>query len=249
MSKVIASQARQSVQIRLPDRRIFEGPQGTPLLEFIQKAEEETQPAPHERAVAAMIDNRLRELTYVIPRDTDVRPVTLFDADGTRIYRRSLAFLLVAAAHACFPEARVFIDHALPQRAYFCHVEHRENFNSDELARLGEEMHKIVDGKYPITRTRMSLDEAKNYFSERNDHAKVRLLQFRSRDYLRIYTLRDFSDYFYGYMIPTTDYLRWFDLESTELGFLLRYPSEDAPNQIQPMEKKGMLSRDRKSVV
>jgi len=189
-----------------------------------------------------MIDNRLRELTYTIERDIDVRPVTLLDPDGTRIYRRSLAFMLVAAAHECFPEAHVFIDHALPQRAYFCHVEHRENFSPDELNRLREKMHEIVEGNYPITRTHMSLPEARHYFSERNDQEKLRLLQFRTRDYLRIYTLRDFSDYFYGYMVPTTDYLRWFDLESTDLGFLLRYPSEDTPGKIRPVERKGMLN-------
>ena len=242
MSNIIASQSRQSVQVRLPDGRIFEGPHGTPLLEFIHEAEEETQPALHERAIAAMSDNRLRELTYAVRRDMDVRPLTLLDADGTRIYRRSLAFLLVTAAQTCFPEARVFIDHALPQRAFFCHVENRANFTQEELARLREEMQNLVDGNYPIKRTRMSLDEARNYFAERSDQEKVRLLQFRSRDYLRIYTLRDFSDYFYGYMVPTTDYLRWFDLESTPEGFLLRYPSEDTPNQIQPVERTGMLN-------
>jgi uridine kinase len=163
------------------------------------------------------------------------------DADGMRIYRRSLSFLLIAAAHACFPEARVFIDHALPQRAYAYHVENGENFSHKQLQVIAQKMREFVEADLPIQHTEMSLEEARHYYEERNDAGKLRLLQYRSRDHLSIYTLQDFSDYFFGYLVPSTGYLKWFALESSATGFLLRYPDKKNPGAIQPLRKLGKL--------
>jgi uridine kinase len=243
MSLVFPSQTRETVQVKLlPNGQVYEAPYGTPLLAFFQRAEHDSQTPAEARAVAAMVDNRLRELTYPVVRDLEVRPITLYEMDGIRIYRRSLSFLLIAAVHACFPDAEVIIDHALPQRAFACHVENRPNFTAAELDQINRKMRELVNANLPITRTAMSLAEAQEYFAQRGDEEKVRLLQFRTRDYLRIYTLGDFSDYFFGYMVPTTGYLLWFDLEIAEIGFLLRYPDENKPNMIQPLQKLGKMS-------
>lgn len=241
MSPVFVGQPRSTVQVKFTDGRIFEGDLGLPLHAFAKKAEELDPQPPEKRIVAALINNRLRELTMPVTQDVVIRPILLCEPDGIRMYRRSLSFLLIAAAHRCFPEAKVFIDHALPQRAFFCHVERREDFSQAELDCLSQTMREMVAADLPIERKRMSLEEAREFFAARGDQEKVRLLQFRTRNYLRIYQLGEFSDYFFGYMVSSTGYLQWFDLEPAPTGFLLRYPTEDRPTRIQPMKKSGKL--------
>ncbi len=236
MPEVVKSQARHTAQVTLPDGRVYEGPRGMPLAVFFASAQAEDNTPLEGRAVAAMVGNRLRELTFPVRHDMAVRPIVMSDPDGVRIYRRSLVFLLVAAAKAALPQAQVFVEHSLPQQAYFCHVEGRAQLSPAELATLDATMRQMIEAATPIQRHRMSLEEAKDFFAQRGDEEKVRLLAFRTRDYLRVYQLGDFSDYFFGYMVPSTDYLRWFGLEHVEDGFLLRYPSRRTPGQITPWQ-------------
>ena len=231
---------RTTAQVTLADGRIFKAPINTPLEAFIQEAEAEKDVPRHLRAVAALVDNRLRELTLPVTRDIHVQPVSLGENDGALIYRRSLCFLLIAAAERCLPGIKVRIDHSLPQRAFFCHVEDRPNFTEEELATIKNCMQEMVAADLPIERKQVPLDDARQMFQNRGDLEKVRLLQFRNRNYLNLYILGDFADYFFGYMVPSTSYLEWFDLTLVEDGFLLRYPLDDAPDQLAPV---GVISK------
>src|SRR5512136_576800 len=89
------------VEVHLPDGSILAGPRGTPAVEFLQKIAP-SQPGP---IVAAIVNGDLRELTYPIKMESNLTPVTMVDADGARIYRRSLTFLLETAFVALFPQA------------------------------------------------------------------------------------------------------------------------------------------------
>ena len=126
------AQPRDTAQVWFDDGRVFEGPIGTPLEEFISAAGSDPQ-AP---TVAALINNELRELTYRVEGDIEVAPITMAESDGFRIYRRSLAFLLVTAVEELFPEATVYVDHSLTFGGYFCQVQHREPFSAEELAQI-----------------------------------------------------------------------------------------------------------------
>ena len=221
---------RETVQVWLNDGRIFEGPVGAPLEDFIRAAGSDPQ-AP---AVAALIDNELRELTYRVERDVEVTPITMAHSDGGRIYRRSLSFLLVTAAHELFPEATVYVDHSLTFGGYFCRVQGREPFSSAELAQIQARMREIVQADEPIRKERVPLSEVIELFQARGDEDKVRLLSRRRKDYLTLYQLRGFRDYFHGYMVPSTGYLTVFDLQPYPPGFVLRFPRSDPPMVLHP---------------
>ena len=133
---------RRTVQARLPDGRVFDAPPGTPVGDILESP---SPPARSRRAVAALVAGRLRELHTPLEKDADVTPITLADGDGTRIYRRSLALLLVTAAADLFPDASVFIEHSAPTLgAYFCRVRGRANFSRDELTRIEQRMRELV---------------------------------------------------------------------------------------------------------
>src|SRR5689334_16795320 len=82
---------RSSVEVHLPDGRVLSGPRGARVEEFLLAVEFDSQ------VVAAVVNGDLRELTYPIVMDAHVEPVTMSTADGARIYRRSLTFLLEMA--------------------------------------------------------------------------------------------------------------------------------------------------------
>jgi uridine kinase len=227
---------RATVQARLPDGRILEAPPGTMLNDFVAAAlpRAETGSVP---AVAAIVDGRLRELRTPLQRDADVTPVLVTDADGARIYRRSLAFLLVTAAAEVFPEADVLIEHSAPTvGGYFCSVRGRAPFSAEDLRQLDARMRAIVAADEPIEKSVLPISEATQLFYDRGELDKARLLAHRRRDTLVLYSLRGRRDYFQGYMVPSTGCLRGFGLEWFTAGFLLCFPHQARPLEVAHVE-------------
>jgi len=63
----------------------------------------------------------------------------------------------------------------------------------------------------------------------------VRLLKYRRKDYLTLYSLGDRMDYHHGYMVPSTGYLKWFELAESNGGFTLRFPRRHTPTSLEPI--------------
>ena len=229
---------RRTAQVRFPDGRTFEAPVGTPMEEYIQAA----FPDSPVLVIAALVNGDLRELTYPLQSDARVEPVFLSDSDGVRIYRRSLAFLLVTAVRELFPEAQIFVDHTLPFGGFFCQVLGREPFSEEELAQIEARVRDIVAEDTPITREPVPLDEAIELFKSRGEDEKVRLLTHRKKDYLSLYNLRGTRDYFHGYMVPSTAYLPHFALHVWPPGFVLQYPRRHRPSELLPIADYPQLT-------
>jgi len=227
---VVPAQPRATVQITLDDGRVFEGRVGTTLEEFFQTA----FPNPPAPIVGALVERRLRELTFPLMVDSQVEPVSMANSDGMRIYRRSLSFLLVVAVTELFPGTRLFVDHSFTFGGFFCQIEGRDPFTPEELVMLEQRMWEIVEQDEPITKRRIPLEEARAMFRALGHEDRLRLLKYRNKDYLTTYKLRAVTDYFYGYMVPSTDYLRWFKLKQYPPGFILRFPRRHWPTSLRP---------------
>ena len=228
---------RETAQARLPDGRIYEAPPGTPIGDILRVATEEEGTGPGAPAVAAIVSGRLRELQMPLAGDADVTPVTIGEPDGARIYRRSLALLLVTAAAEEFPEAEVFVQHSAPiMSGYFCTVRGRIPFTPEELRTLEGRLRQIVDADEPIFKATAAVPDAIQLFIERGETDKARLLAHRQKDTVTLYELRGRRDYCQGYMVPSTGYLRDFVLEWLPDGFLLRFPHQTTPFEVTPAE-------------
>jgi len=224
------SQTRPQVEIHLPDGRVLSGPRGTQVVNFLEVISGELN-AP---LIAAIVNGNLKELTYPINMEATVQPVILSDPDGARIYRRSLTFLLEMAFSDLFPGSVLTIDHSVSFGGYYCQVSGREALSTAELDALNDRMKELVKADLPFKRKEIPLAEAIQSFKERGYDDKVRLLSHRRKDYLTVYYLGDRMDYHHGYMVPSTGYLRYFDLYGTNGGFTLRFPRRHAPTTLQP---------------
>jgi len=235
---VQSAQHRQTAQARFPDGRIFEAPVGTSVERYIEVARDDNSVP----VIASLVNGELRELTYPLQSDARIDPVLLSDSDGVRIYRRSLSFLLVTAVRELFPEAQIFVDHTLPFGGFFCQVRGREPFDAEELAQIETRMREIVAQDIPITREFVPLDEAIQMFRARGEDEKVKLLTHRRKDYLSLHNLRGSRDYFHGYMVPSTGYLRYFALRLWPPGFVLQYPRRHWPTELRPVRDYPQLT-------
>jgi len=225
------------VTIHLPDGRTLAAPRGTRLKDFLRPVENDFG-AP---IMAAVVNEELRELTCPIEMEARVRPVTMAEADGARIYRRSLTFLLEVAFRELFPNASLTVDHSVPTGGYYCQVSGRAPLSPQELAALEAHMQKLVAADLPFEQQVLPLSEALHFFQTRGEQEKVRLLTYHPKEKLTLYRFRGHMDYHYGYMVPSSGYLRWFDLQPLGEGFVLRYPRRHRPTELLPLPQTSSL--------
>jgi len=221
----------------MADGTVMSGPRYTLVAEFMQVYQDPDKP----QIVGAIVNNELRELTFPISADARVSPINMSDSDGARIYRRSLTFLLEVAFLELFPDWSLTIDHSVSSGAYYCHVPEQEPFSKAYLDKLETRMRELVEADEPLVREKVDLEEAKRFFREHGQDDKLRLLNYRKGDDLVLYTLRDQRDYHHGYMVPSTGYLKWFDLRLVGSGFVLRFPRRHAPDRLSPMPSYPQL--------
>ncbi len=220
-----------TVEIHLPDKQVLSGPRGTTIGEFLREIYDEDK----SPIVGAIINDSLRELTYPVELEAEVIPVTMSDGDGARIYRRSVTFLLVTAFKELFPDAGLIVDHSVASGGFYCEVTNRGPLTQEELYNLDATMRDMVAQDLPFEKRLVPLQKAIEYFRRQNLTEKVRLLRYRTKDTLVLYTLKKHSDYHHGYMVPSTGYLKWFTLNSFGEGFVLQYPRRNSPKTLLPL--------------
>lgn len=225
------TQPNPNVEIHLPNGKTLSAPRGTTVGEFLAPVKDDFS-AP---IVAAVINNQIHELTYLIHIESNCTPVTMDTADGARIYRRSLVFLLEMVFAEIFPTNRLNIDHSVSSGGFFCDVVEREHFTQAEIDALENRMRVLIEEDHLFERREVPLQEAIEYFTRRGYEDKLRLFKYRRKEYLTLYSLNGQMDYMHGYMVPSTGYLKWFGLHPTDGGFILRFPRRHAPTQLEAL--------------
>jgi uridine kinase len=222
---------RTTIEIVLPDGRVYTGNRGSTLAELFKMLPEWDNPP----IMGAVVNGELKELTSTVEMDARVRLITMQDDDGARIYRRSITFLLEAAFEEIFPGSLMTLDHSVSAGGYYCQVSKGTPLSKSNLAVLEQRMRELVDADLPFERQLVPLDEVMNYFKMKGLEDKVRLLKYRQKEYLVLYRLDEHRDYHHGYMVPSTGYLKWFGLELMGEAFVLRFPRRGSPKEITPM--------------
>jgi len=241
MNKIVEAPVRETVQVRLPDGRAFDGPVGTTVEEFLLTAMPEAMTRDH--IVGVLSDGHLRELAQPLNADAHLVPLTTGNPDGARIYRRSLSFLMIAAAAEVFPNQVITVQHSMPFGGYYCEREDNGRVTKEELNHLRQRMRELVAADLPITRVVIPLNEALQIFRASGDMEKAELFAKRRKDYLTLYELNGVRDYFHGFMVPRTGYLNLFELHPYNDGFILQFPRRHDPARLQPFEDEPRLAR------
>src|SRR5574340_382309 len=199
--KIAVTTLRETVEILLPDGRVYSGPRNIPVGDFLRQLPEWSDP----QIVGAIINGELRELTYPVAMDAKVQPLSMSTPDGARIYRRSLTYLLVAAFESLFPNASLDVDHSVSSGGYYCTVRGVNPIDQKFLDQLSAKMKAMVDADLPIQKRIVPKTEAMEMFARKGYDDKVRLLKYRQKDTLVLYRVGDYQDYLHGYMVPRSE--------------------------------------------
>jgi uridine kinase len=239
MNEIIKTERRTTVQAHFAPDLTFEAPAGTTVEAFINFV----QPPANGGIVAALVNGKLRELSHELVQDADIVPVTNADSDGARIYRRSLTFLMIAAAAEVFSGRTIILHHSMPFGGYYCERDDEQPLTDEELNALETRMRQLVSEDLPIYQVRVPLVEALQLFRDNGDMEKAELFSRRRKDYLTLYELNGVRDYFHGFMVPRTSYLDLFALHHYSNGFIFQFPRRQWPDVLQPFEDEPRLAR------
>lgn len=222
---------RKEIEIELPDGRLIRGPRGSQIADLLGSIPEWDG----SKIVGAVVEGNLRELSFTLDRDAFIKPLNLSTSDGSKIYRRSLTFLLETAFEQLYEDSFIAIDHSVPNGGYFCKVLGRPPLSGDEIQGLQRKMDELVKKNLPILKEKVTLKTAIKYFKQKAYKDKLRLLKYRSKPYLILYQLGNHRDYHHGYMVPSTGYLEVFRLLKRGNGFILQYPRRNTPKVLFQM--------------
>ena len=192
--------------------------------------------------LGARVNNKLAELSYRIYKPKFVEFIDITNIDGYRMYQRSLSFVLMKAVRDILPQARLKIEHSISQ-GFYCEVEKPDDqrLTPEEVLTIAERMRQIINADIPFEREEIPTQQALEIFEENHLYEKVKLFKTRPILFTSVYKLDDQIDYFYGYLVPSTGYLKVFDLIPYYDGMLLRFPTQDNPEELGPIVEQPKL--------
>lgn len=186
-----------------------------------------------------VIDNKLRELSYSVNKDCEIKFLDTNNADGSRVYFRTMSFVFIIACKELFDNCRVTIEHSLSNGMY-CEVHKDTPLSEKDIEDIKEKMTEIINGNCEIEKITTTRDEAISLFESYNMIEKAELLKYKEYEDVKIYKCRGYIDHFYGYMLPFTGNIKTFDVKLYNKGVIVLGPSEEnknVPTQLTPQPK------------
>ncbi|MBF8983914.1 nucleoside kinase, partial [Lutibacter sp. B2] len=228
---------KNKIKISINNNEKIEINKGMTIAQIIQEVKGEKDAT----IVAAKVNNELRELTYEVEDACNIEFIDVTTADGSRIYQRSLSFVFIRAAMEIFPKAKVTVEHSLSKGLY-CEIHDKRKINKEDVSKIEDRMDEIVKDDVPLLKNSVSLEKARNIFTDLGMSAKTKLMEFRDENEINIYSCGWLQNYFYGYMVPSTGYLKLFELKYYEPGLILRFPEKSNPNELPEFKEQKKLA-------
>ncbi len=212
---------------------------GTTYLQIAQ----EYQPRYDNDIILVSVDGKLRELYKTVDRDCTVEFVTAAQKPGMQAYQRSAKLIMLKAFFDIVGKDQIqeiAVEFSVGKGLF---VEARGNFvlNQELLDRVKKKMREYVEQELPIRKRSVNTDEAVSLFERHGMYDKASLFKYRMASRVNLYSIGGFEDYFYGYMVQNTGYIRYFDLVLYEHGFVLMLPTMANPREVPEFKPSRQL--------
>ena len=201
--------------------------------------------------LAALVDHKLKELDFKLAMTHEVEFIGYNHPDGRRTYLRSLCFVLQNAVRELFPDKVLVIDHSLPSGLYCKLIETRKQedgrcrtlaLTQEQLASVKSRMQEIVSADMPFRKEKIDAVTAEKMFEENNQPEKAELQKSLGKFICSVYFLDGHADTFHGPLLPSTGYLKVFDLLPFAEGFCLQFPSEGDFSKVIPVKTQSKIA-------
>ena len=192
---------------------------------------------------ACKINNRLRELTYIINRDTELEFLDLNDYNAIDLYQNSLRFILCMAMHNLYPNAKVEINRFISQ-TLSCQITNLDKFIDSALVEeIEKEMRRIIDLDLPFKKRTVSIEEAMQIFDENGYEDKKKVTKYRPEDTAHFYECDGYINYMFGYMVPSTGYLKRFKLILYYPLIVIQFPRSIHQGEIPEFKDEPVFTK------
>ena len=192
--------------------------------------------------IALVTENgKIRELHKKVSKDAEVKFITLSDTIGHKTYERSAIMLFVKAVHDIMgKDVRIKVEFSIGKGVY-CAIQGEKKLDDESVKQINRRMNDLVAANIPITKQPYPISEAVALFRKQGMEDKVNLFKYRRSSYINVYELDGYFDYFYGYMLPSTGYIKYFQVFPYESGVLLLLPDKSCPTQLELFEPREKL--------
>lgn len=190
--------------------------------------------------VSAKVNNKVESLDFRVYYNKDIEFLDITSSSGMRTYVRSLFFILVKAVEELYPQGSISLEHPI-SKGYFCKLHIDRTIGLDDVQRIKQKMQEIIAADIPYTRTESHTEEVVRLFEKRGMTDKARLLDTYGQLYSYYYQLGDTVDCYYSSLVPSTGYIRLFDIVKYYDGLLLRIPSRENPTKLEEVVKQEKM--------
>lgn len=184
------------------------------------------------------INGKLRELHKTVQFDCTLEFYTGKDQPGIQTYHRSAIFLMMKAFYDVAGSEnieKVTVDFSLG-KGYYIQPHGTVELTEELLNKVLTRMREYVDQKIPIMKRSVNTDDAIELFHKHRMYDKERLFRYRRVSRVNLYSIGGFEDYFYGYMVQNTGYIKYFDIIPYDEGFMLMLPQKENPEEVPVFE-------------
>lgn len=190
--------------------------------------------------VSAKVNNKVESLDFRVYYNKDIEFLDITSSSGMLTYVRSLFFILVKAVEELYPQGSISLEHPI-SKGYFCKLHIDRTIGLDDVQRIKQKMQEIIAADIPYTRTESHTEEVVRLFEKRGMMDKARLLDTYGQLYSYYYQLGDTVDCYYSSLVPSTGYIRLFDIVKYYDGLLLRIPSRENPTKLEEVVKQEKM--------
>ena len=194
----------------------------------------------NDKHIACIVNNQVHALDYEIREDAEVSLLDSSTKEGRSVYIRGIMYIMGKAFHDIYPTAWLTVNYQL-HNSMFCQLDNME-LTEEMIQKVKKRMQEIIDAKLPITKTVMTMDEAKAFYA----HSKNANGRFQVNTHTKevsLYFCEDYYNYLYGPMPLHTGMTPYFDIELYKDGYLVRYPDKKKPYEMgEYVETKKLLA-------
>lgn len=227
----------ETITIYCKNNNIYkEVPIGSSLLEIFEMVGAPLQHLP----MNAQVNNKTESLTYKCWQPKDIEYVDYSSSSGMRTYVRSLCHIFSKAVHELLPAATLNLEHPI-SKGYYSVIHNGKKIDEETIGKIKKRMQEIIDADLPFQLKNVRTSEAVILFREKGLDDKARLVESTGMSYTSYYDLDGYINYFYGCLVPSTGYIRLFDLVPYFDGVLLRVPQRNNPMELEPVIRQDKM--------
>ena len=191
--------------------------------------------------LGALVNNVLEELTFEIFHPVSIQFIDITHPDGMRMYLRSLSFVLCKSVYDLSAISHLRIDHSIAKGIYCDITTHNKELSIQDVTGIKLRMQEIIDADLPFINIEEETKEVILKFEAQGLTDKINLLKHKGQNFTSYYSLGGHLGSFYGCMVPSTGYLKVFDLNKYFNGMLLQLPQKSNPHFVENLVVQNKL--------